>query len=630
MRRKAIKSYFMSKCGEKATPKDFWHCIQPYMSNKSAQQSNIILNEDGDIITNKKDIAKIFIEFFTSIADNIGIPDELNVSDETTLKTLFEKHESHSSVVNIKKMMNNERHDFDFTAVDEACVFKILSKVNVKKSTGCDQLPARMIKAADSSLCSTLTNLINSSLHDCSYPNDMKKAEISPLFKKKDDMSKENYRPVSILITFSKVFESIIANQLMVHFQKIFNVMLCAYRKKYGCDHVLVSLIDSWKNALDNDQFVGIISTDLSRAFDCIPHGLLISKMKAYGLSNKACLFMSSYLSDRMQRVKVENERSEWQHLKKGVPQGSCLGPVIFNIFTNDLFYVLKSCNLSNYADDNTIHSTKSSLDLVMASLKVDAENATKWFSDNYMQANASKFQFMLLRPLSFDDSVPNQIIVDDTEILRNDSIKFLGVTIDDKLKFDLHVSNLCVKAGRQLNVLYRFKNVFSIEDKKTLYQTFILSNFNYCPIVWNFCNTDMMRKMEYIQERALRFIYNDVKTNYRDMLTLYKHETLHIRRIKAVACEMFKTLNNLNPSFMKDMTEVKESNYDLRDTQKVIVPKFNTIRYGKNTFSYYAAHVWNLLPVEIKQNTELNTFKRLIKSWEGPKCSCSSCLFYV
>jgi hypothetical protein len=564
------------------------------------------------------------------VAENIGVPDELDITSENYPQCVFDKHENHPSIVNIKQSRLYDNYNFDFYAVNETHVGKILEKLNVKKATGYDQIPPRLIRAASTNISTTLTEIINTSLSKSTYPDDMKKAEIAPLFKKKDDMSKDNYRPVSILPTFSKVFETIICEQLMSYFTTIFSDMLCAYRTKYSCEHVLVKLLDSWKKALDSNKFVGVMSMDLSKAFDCIPHGLLIAKLKAYGFSEQACLFMSSYLSGRKQRVKVDDARSEWMLLRKGVPQGSCLGPVIFNIFINDLFYTLQNCNLSNYADDNTIDVMGDSLQLVIDALQINTESATKWFSDNFMQANPEKFQFLMLKPMSFKGVIPNHVIVNDVCIQREDSVKFLGITIDDKLKFDLHVTNLCIKAGNQLNVLYRFKNIFSIEEKKILYTTFILSNFNYCPIVWNFCNSDMMRKMEHIQERALRFIYNDTSSQYRDMLSSYKYETLHVRRIKTIACEVYKSLNNLNPQFMHDMFEKKENMYGFRDSEKLVVPNFNKIRYGRNTFSYYGSHLWNMLPVETKHATSLNVFKRMLKSWEGPNCNCSSCTFIV
>jgi hypothetical protein len=245
----------------------------------------------------------------------------------------------------------------------------------------------------------------------------MKKAEISPIFKKKDDMLKDNYRPISILSVFSKVFETIVADQLMAYYRTIFNDMLCAYRKKYGTQHVLIKLIDSWKQALDDDKFVGTVLMDLSKAFDCMPHGLLIAKMNAYGLSNDACKFMSSYLSERYQRVKISNEKSSWMPLLKGIPQGSCLGPFLFNVFMNDIFFFIELCDLTNYADDNTIDIIATSVETVLSALRQDTENAIKWFVDNFMQVNPSKFQFMFLKPITSKEVSPEFVEVNGTNI---------------------------------------------------------------------------------------------------------------------------------------------------------------------------------------------------------------------
>ncbi len=196
-----------------------------------------------------------------------------------------------------------------------------------KKPTGYDHIPPKIVKMCSNELSVTLTELINHSFETSRFSEDMKKAEIARLFKKKDDMIKVNYRPVSLLDIFSKVFEKIIAEQIMEYFKDIFDPMLYAYRMKYDTEHVLFKLIDSWKYALDNDNFVGTVLMDLSKAFDCIPHGLLITKMSAYGLGNKACEVMESYLSERYQRVKILNKRSSWTPLLKGISQGSCLGP---------------------------------------------------------------------------------------------------------------------------------------------------------------------------------------------------------------------------------------------------------------------------------------------------------------
>ncbi len=136
------------------------------------------------------------------------------------------------------------------------------------------------------------------------------------------------------------------------------------------------------------------------------------------------------------------------------------------------------------------------------------------------------------------------------------------------------------------------------------------------------------MRKIECIQERALRFLVNDMKSDYNVLLKKVKYDTLHVRRIKAIACEVFKSLTDQNPTFMKDMFKKNDTVYKLHDGTTLVQPKFNTITYGRNTFSYYGSHVWNNLPNNVKCNVSYETFKTLLKEWEGPTCTCSLCHF--
>ena len=261
-------------------------------------------------------------------------------------------------------------------------------------------------------------------------------------------MVKDNYRPVSILTVFDKVFESIIADQMTAYFNSKFNKMLCAYRKHYGSNHVLTSLMENWKKALDRNKCIGTLLMDLSKAFDCVPHSLLICKLRAYGFSIGACKFIGNYLTDRMQRVKINNNRSNWAAISKGIPQGSCLGPIIFNIFMNDIFYVIEKCQLANYADDNTLSACEETFDLVTAALQLDAENAIRWFTSNYMKVNPDKFQVMYMKSIYSSYDVPQLMVLDGNELRNEDHVQLLGITIDSKLNFERHIDNTYMQKG--------------------------------------------------------------------------------------------------------------------------------------------------------------------------------------
>ena len=170
------------------------------------------------------------------------------------------------------------------------------------------------------------------------FPDQLKLAQVIPLFKKLDPLDVKNYRPVSILPIISKVFEKVLSEQLSEYFDNIFHNFLCAFRKGHGCQTTLLRLLEDWKSALDKNYFVAAILMDLSKAFDCLPHDILLCKLTAYGLSSKSVTLLGNYLSNRKQQIRLEGVVSEWADISKGVPQGSILGPLLFNIFINEIF----------------------------------------------------------------------------------------------------------------------------------------------------------------------------------------------------------------------------------------------------------------------------------------------------
>ena len=191
---------------------------------------------------------------------------------------------------------------------------------------------------------------------------------------------------------------------------------------------------------------------DLSKAFDCLPHGLLIAKLHAYGLSEATCETMVDYLQDRKQRVKISNSRSSWKQLTKGVPQGSTPGPFLFNVFMNDLFLFMKNCKLYNYADDISTMYSSPDLFSIISNLKIDCKNVIDWFASNGMKTNPSKFHFMMLS----NELIQEQYIdmADGITFRSEPCVKVLWVTIDERLQFNEHVSACCSKAAKRLNAL--------------------------------------------------------------------------------------------------------------------------------------------------------------------------------
>ena len=186
-------------------------------------------------------------------------------------------------------------------------------------------------------------------------------------------------------------------DQLSDHFSNIFNTYLAAFGKGFGCQTTLLRLLEDWKRELDNHRYVGVIAMDLSKAFDCLPHGLIFDKLTAYGLSNSACSLLQSYLSNRKQMVKLGHFKRTFLKIIKGVPQGSIPGPLFFNIFLNNIFYFVKKSNLYNYANYNNLSYSHPDLLETKNVLTSESEYVIEWFGTNQMQANPRKFQAIVL-----------------------------------------------------------------------------------------------------------------------------------------------------------------------------------------------------------------------------------------
>ena len=288
------------------------------------------------------------------------------------------------------------------------------------------------------------------------------------------------------------------------------------------------------------------------------------------------------------------------------MPQGSVLGPILFNIFINDIFLFIKHGQLYNYADDNTLSKSCRNFDVLMDSLVDDSKSLIHWFYINCMQANPEKFQAIAIGKKTHEKQPVFKL--GDIDIKCKNTVKLLGVEIDFKLQFEQHISNLCKKAAQQVNIMKRLGSHLNRLNRLSIFHSFVLSNFNFCPLSWHFCSETNTKKIEKIQERALRFVYNDYISSYEILLDLAKIPTLKIRRIRCMALETFKILNGIAPPCLNNLVKLKENRYHFRYSNILQVPSVRTSTYGKNSFRYAAAVLWNNFPQSFREYQNLIT----------------------
>ena len=412
MRRNAMKAHFKHLCEEKQVDqKNFWSTIKPHVhlrKNAYSGHTIVLIDKDQIIEINFK-CAKPWV-----ISSRVVKNDARNVSLD-----LSHIAQNRPEAVNISLT--------NFNAME---VKDVLSKVKPNKATGCDLTPLLGVNQSADVLCYPFRTLIDHIITKGSIPQQWKLGQITSVHKKKKcPEEKSDYRPISILPSLSKFFETSIHSRVSPDLERIYHKYVFAYRKHLGCDTALLALTEKLKKERDNHKIKGLFSMDWSKAFDTLPHDLIVSKLRHYGANEKTLSLLKDYLSNPLWRVKLGDRNSTWQEGGVGVPQGSILGPILFNMVFNDLVYAIKSCNLSTYAGETQIFAAETEPDKLQQRINTDLAAIDRWYDANGMKRNHSKYQAMVGGSLQ---TLKSKFHWDNKTIPVSEDLTLLGVTIDN------------------------------------------------------------------------------------------------------------------------------------------------------------------------------------------------------
>ena len=569
--------------------KNTWNIINGILGRNKNKYPDFI-KDNGKILENNEEIAEAFNAHFSNIVRN------LNNAEPSTPFTQY--------------LPVPTPYSFFLQPTSQHEIVNVISSLK-KTSPGYDDIDITVIKKGNRIISPFLEKIINKSFLEGVFPQSLKIARIVPIYKKGDKSIISNYRPVSILSTFSKIFEKIMAIRLLNYLNEhsLLSSNQYGFRPNFSTELAVQQMCQQMYDAIDNKLYQITIFCDFSKAFDTISHTILLDKLKTFGIRGPAHSWFISYLNNRKQYTVFNKINSSYSRVNTGVPQGSILGPILFLLYINDISRCSNVLNFLLYADDTNLFVKGDNVRDLETIVNTELNFFSEWVKSNKLILNLEKTHFMISHTIMSQPPHLN-IKIANTSIKQVNNIKFLGVVIDSSLKWKVHIETIKSKLSGITGLLYNIRDYMDHETLKLIYYSLAYSHIIYCCAVWGGAFKTLITGLFTVQKKMLRVMFRRQRYDHTGPL-FNNYQLLSVQDIINLrTCIFVYKSIHLFPIDCMFQTMSRDSSR----SQNFRVPLCRT-SHAQQSVLVRGCRLWNQLPEDIKCSNTIDTFKRKLKN---------------